>query len=180
MSQFAIFHFDLDLDLKGYCSARRAAQVYFDRRKTSSCHTPVGFRPSILEYAMAESTLLHLAQDLEWLGCELEYCGKKHAHEGFPGSGPTWDAFLEKQRGVLTTADKVERELKGLVKFNPTRLVGVNFPLAAALDAITELLAAVDEIKVCAQVAVHDLPVKVRGFTKMVTTYLGSEASISR
>jgi hypothetical protein len=128
---------------------------------------------------MVDSPLIHLAQDLEWLGCELEYIGKKHAHEGFPQSGPTWDAFLEKQRGVLTTADKVERELKGLVKFNPTRLVGVHFPLAAALDAISELLAAVDEIKVCAQVAVHDLPSKVRGFTKMVSSYLGADASIS-
>jgi hypothetical protein len=129
---------------------------------------------------MAESTLLHLAQDLEWLGCELEYCGKKHAHEGFPESGPTWDAFLEKQRGVLTTADKIERELKGLVRFNPTKLVGVNFPLDAALDAISALLAAVDEIKQCSQFAVHELPAKVRGFTKMVSNYLGSEASVHR
>src|SRR5579863_9296625 len=129
---------------------------------------------------MAESPLLHLAQDLEWLGCELEFIGKKHAHEGFPESGPTWDAFLEKQGGVMTTVDKIERELKGLVRFNPTKLVGVNFPLAAALDAITELLAAVDEIKQCSQVAVHELPGKVRGFTRMVSDYLGSEASVTR
>lgn len=127
---------------------------------------------------MADQPLLHLAQDLEWLGCELEFYGKKHAHEGFPESGPTWDTFLEKQRGVLTTADKIERELKGLVRFNPTKLVGVNFPLAAALDAISELVAAVDDIKQYSQVAVHELPAKVRGFTKMVSDYLGSEASL--
>jgi hypothetical protein len=137
-------------------------------------------RASVPVSAMTESPLLHLAQDLEWLGCELEYIGKKHAHEGFPQSGPTWDAFLEKQRGVMTTVDKIERELKGLIRFNPANLVGVNFPLAAALDAVTELLGAVDEIKQCSQVAVHELPAKVRDFTKMVSSYLGSEASVVR
>lgn len=129
---------------------------------------------------MTDHPLLHLAQDLEWLGCELEFYGKKHALEGFPETGPTWDIFLEKQRGVLTTADKIERELKGLVRFNPTQLVGVSFPLAAALDSISELVAAVEDIKICSRMAVHELPSKVRSFTKMVGAYLGSEASLTR
>jgi hypothetical protein len=128
---------------------------------------------------MVDETLLHLAQDLEWLGCELEFYGKKHALEGFPESGPTWDTFLEKQRGVLTTADKIERELKGLVRFNPTLLVGVNFPLAAALESIGELLAAVEDIKECSRMAVHEIPSKVRSFSKMVSTYLMSESSLT-
>ncbi len=128
---------------------------------------------------MADQPLLHLAQDLEWLGCELEYLGKKHALEGFPEAGPTWDTFLEKQRGVLATADKVERELKGLVRFNPTDLVGVNFPLSAALDSVSELIGAVEDIKICSRMAVQELPTKVRSFTKMVGVYLGSEASLT-
>ena len=74
---------------------------------------------------MPARQLLRLAQDLEWLGCELEYYGHKHALEGFPESGPTWETFREKQRGVLTTADKIDRELKSAVRFNPTALMGV-------------------------------------------------------
>lgn len=128
---------------------------------------------------MVDERLLHLAQDLEWLGCELEFYGKKHALEGFPEAGPTWDTFLEKQRGVITTADKIERELKGLVRFNPTLLVGVNFPLAAALESIGELLGAVEDIKECARLAVHEIPSKVRSFAKMVSSYLTSESSLT-
>ena len=64
---------------------------------------------------MAEPTILQLAQDLEWLGCEEEHYGHKHAMEGFPEAGPSWDTFREKQRGVLITADKIERELKNAV-----------------------------------------------------------------
>jgi hypothetical protein len=121
---------------------------------------------------MAEAKLLQLAQDLEWLGCELEYFGHKHALEGFPGAGPTWDLFREKQRGVLTTTDKIERELKNFVRFNPTRLVGVEYPITETLDSITDLLGTVETIKQAAAFAVHELPPLVRGFTKMVEHYL--------
>jgi len=121
---------------------------------------------------MAESALLKLAQDLEWLGCELEYLGHKHAMEGFPESGPAWDLFREKQRDVLATADKIERELKNFVRFNPTRLVGVEYPISETLDSITELLGTVETIKQAAAFAVHQLPPLVRSFTKMVEGYL--------
>jgi len=121
---------------------------------------------------MAVPRLLHLAQDLEWLGCELEYFGHQHALEGFPESGPTWDVFREKQRGVLTTTDKIQRELKNFVRFNPTGLVGVEYPVTEALDSITDLLAAVETIKQAAGFAVHDLPLLVRNFTEMVDRYL--------
>lgn len=127
---------------------------------------------------MADHKLLQLAQDLEWLGCELEYVGHKHALEGFPEAGPAWERFLEKQRGVLTTADKIERELKGAVRFNPTSLVGVEYPLEATLDSITELLTTVEDIKQAAVVAVHELPPKVRNFTRMVDSYLGVVGSL--
>ena len=121
---------------------------------------------------MPEPKLLQLAYELEWLGVELEYVGKKHAHEGFPNSGETWTSFAEKQRGVLITADKIERELKAAIRFNPTALVGVDFPLREALDGLTELLAAVEDIKQTAIVAVHNLPAKVRAFTRLVSSYL--------
>ena len=121
---------------------------------------------------MPEPKLLQLAQDLEWLGCELEYVGQKHALEGFPESGQTWDQFREKQRGVLATADKVERELKNFVRFNPTRLVGVEYPLSQALDSITDLLGRAEAIKAAAAYSVHELPLLVRSFTKMVEGYL--------
>jgi hypothetical protein len=123
---------------------------------------------------MPEPRVLQLAQDLEWLGCELEYVGHKHALEGFPESGPAWDQFREKQRGVLATADKVERELKNFVRFNPARLVGVEYPIAQALDSITDLLRNAETIKQAAAVAVNELPPLVRNFTKMVEEYLES------
>jgi hypothetical protein len=121
---------------------------------------------------MSEPTLLHLAQDLEWLGCEEEHYGHRHAMEGFPEAGPSWDTFREKQCGVLTTADKIERELKNAVRFNPTRLVGVDYPLGETLDSITDLLNAVEDIKQAAVFAVHTLPPMVRSFTNMVERYL--------
>jgi hypothetical protein len=121
---------------------------------------------------MAESKLLQLAYELEWLGCELEYCGQKHALQGFPNAGEAWTTFLEKQRGVLTTADKIQRELKAAVRFNPTSLVGVEFPLEETLDNVSEMMAAVEDIKETAVHAVHNLPAKVRAFTRMVANYL--------
>ena len=62
--------------------------------------------------------MLQLAQDLEWLGCELEHYGHQHAVLGRPESGPVWDTFCEKRRGVLVTADKIERELKFKAEFS--------------------------------------------------------------
>ena len=121
---------------------------------------------------MPEPKLLQLAQDLEWLGCELEFVGHKHALEGFPESGQTWDRFREKQRGVLATADKVERELKNFVRFNPTRLVGVEYPIAQSLDSITDLLGNAEAIKQAAAYSVQELPPLVRSFTKLVEGYL--------
>jgi hypothetical protein len=127
---------------------------------------------------MAEPRLLQLAEELEWLGCELEYLGHKHALEGFPECGPAWDLFREKQRGVVATTDKVERELKNFVRFNPTRLVGVEYPISESLNSITALLARAETIKQAAAYAVHGLPPLVRGFTKMVEGYLQAVGDI--
>lgn len=128
---------------------------------------------------MAEAKLLRLARDLEWQGCELEHYGKKHALEGFPGVGATWEEFLRKQRGVLVTVDKITRELKSAVRYNPARLMGVEYPLDAALETVANLLSAVEDIRHTAVFGVHDLPHKVRDFTRMVETYCGKASPVS-
>lgn len=124
--------------------------------------------------------IVNLAQDLEWLGCELEYIGHKHALEGFPGTGPTWNAFLEKQKGVLETAEKVQRQLKGAVRYNPTPLVGVNYPLKDTLDSVANLLAAVEDIKESAVYSVQELPVRVREFTRMIQYEFGESEDVDK
>ena len=113
---------------------------------------------------MSKHKLLQLAQDLEWLGCEQEYYGHKHALEGYPHSGPAWDSFLERKRGVLTTSNKIERELTNVVRFDPREMVGIAYPLGEALDAVGSLLTAVETIKQVAEFAVDQLPALVRNF----------------
>jgi hypothetical protein len=127
---------------------------------------------------MAAPRMLQLAQELEWLGCELEWQGKKHALEGFPQAGPSWESFVQKQRGVLVTASKVERELKGAVTYDPGSLVGVDYPLEATLDAVGAQIEALEDIKHCAAYAVHELPAKVRAFTRLVENYLAATGAL--
>jgi hypothetical protein len=123
---------------------------------------------------MASEALLQLAQDLEWLGCELEHYGHLHAQEGFPCAGATWDAFLAKQRGLVTTAEKIERELSTAVHYNPTTLVGVDYPLSATLESIAVLMAAIEDIKQAGIHSVQELPPKVRDFSRMVQSQFGA------
>jgi hypothetical protein len=120
--------------------------------------------------------LLQLAQDLEWLGCELEHYGHQHAMQGYPESGPIWEAFCLKQRGVVVTADKVLRELKNAVRYNPSELVGVDYPVDEALDAVAALMQEIEEIKHCSVFEVQTIPSKVREFTRLVGRYLEATA----
>ena len=121
---------------------------------------------------MPEPLLLQLAQDLEWLGCELEHYGHQHAMLGFPEAGPSWDTFCEKRRGVQMIADKIEHELKNAVRYNPSGLMGVEFPLDETLGLIAALLEEVEEIKGCSVFAVQLIPSRVRAFAKMIEGYL--------
>ena len=125
-------------------------------------------------HAVAIHKLFQLAQDLEWLGVELEFYAQRHAGAGSPESGPAWVDFLAKQRGVLLTIDKIERELKGAIRFNPTSLVGVEFPLEIAFESISTLLEAAEDIRHSTITAAGELARKVRNFTKMVETYLNT------
>jgi hypothetical protein len=120
-----------------------------------------------------EPVLLQLARELEWLGCELEYQGMRHAHEGFPEAGPTWEEFVRMRQGVLATIEKLERELKGSIKYNPASVVGVAYPIQQALDSLAILIESLEEIRIAAVTAVHELPAKVRAFTQLVMVYLG-------
>ncbi len=124
--------------------------------------------------------MLQLAQDLEWLGCELEHYGHEHAMVGYPQSGPVWDTFCAKQRGVLVTADKIERELKNAVRFNPSWLAGVEYPLDETLDSIAALLGTVEEIKRCSVFAVQEVPSRVRTFTRMIEQYFQAAGNVPR
>ena len=126
---------------------------------------------------MPQHKLLQLAQDLEWLGCEQEYYGHKHALEGYPQAGPAWDSFLEKKRGVLATSNKIERELTNVVRFDPGEMVGVAYPLGETLDAVGALLMGVDTIKQAAEFAVDQVPSLVRNFTRMVEGYLDASGA---
>jgi hypothetical protein len=129
---------------------------------------------------MPEPILLRLAQELEWLGCELEFYGHKHAMEGYPHQGATWDTFRDKQRGFMITAQKIEHELKNAIRYNPSLLVGVAWPLEDALESITGLLGAIEDIKQAAIFDVDRLPHMVRGFTKTVQGYLSATGAVTR
>lgn len=127
-----------------------------------------------MEDLMGGTQLHRLAQGLEWLGSELEHYRQEYARAGSPTEGPAWDAFLRQQRGVLTTADKIERELKAAIGFNPKTLLGVEYPLEEAFDLVTELLGAVEEIRQAAHFSADQVAPKVRSFTRMLQTYLNT------
>ncbi|HEV2495331.1 MAG TPA: hypothetical protein VG204_19920 [Terriglobia bacterium] len=121
---------------------------------------------------MKDERLLQLAQQLEWLGCEASFYAQKRGEMSA-------ELFLEKQRELLATADKIERELKGTVRFNLSSLVGVEYPLEWTLDSITDMLAGVEDIRQCALGAVDELPPKVRQFTHLVEAYVSAAVPIA-
>ncbi len=125
---------------------------------------------------MAFENLLHLSNDLEWLGVELEQIGHVHALQGYPHAGETWKEFQEKQKGVLLTCDKIEHQLKDTVRYDTGKLVGIALPVDDALNAIAQLLEAVEKIKWMAVYQVHDLPEAVRCFNQMVHGAFGQAA----
>jgi hypothetical protein len=110
--------------------------------------------------------ITQLAQDLEWLGHEAPFYNRNYI-----GSGP--DLSLEKQQEILRTAEKIERELKLAIRYNPNSLVDVDYPLEATLDSIAELLAAIEDIKITALVGNRDLPRKIKQFIHMIESTFG-------
>jgi hypothetical protein len=117
------------------------------------------------EDVMAEVRLMQLVQDLEQLGTEVSFFGCKPAGRGLTG-------FREKQLEVVRTADKIGRELAGEIRFNPARLIGIEYPLAQEIESITDLLAGLEDIKWCATSSVQELPAKTRKFARLLEGHL--------
>ncbi|MGH9325148.1 MAG: hypothetical protein ACRD2B_00455 [Terriglobia bacterium] len=114
---------------------------------------------------MAEQRLLQLTQDLKRLGTEECYFVQQPP-------GAAIESFLEKQREVLITADKLIKELAGEVRFNPQRLLGIEYPLDSEIDSISQLLEGLEDIKEAAVDAVEDLPVKTHIFAELLDGHL--------
>lgn len=81
---------------------------------------------------------------------------------------------------MLITAQKVERELKSAVRFNPTELLGVDYPLDTALEVVGELLNALEDVKWSAAYAVQALPAKVQGFRRMIEVFVSALGAVAR
>jgi len=101
--------------------------------------------------------LLKLAQDLEWQVLEL----RRLRGDGM-GDERRAKAAVERHHVLLATVDKIQRELLDTVRFDPLRLVGVGGPISATLDAVGDLLVALDEIRQHATTDVNSLPSAVR------------------
>ena len=108
---------------------------------------------------MGQGRLLHLAQELERLGAEECFYYQSAA-------APALQQFLNKQQELLITADKLQRELAGEIRYNPTRLMGIDYPLDEELDTISGLMAGIEEIKQSAVHSVDELPVKTEILAK--------------
>jgi len=114
--------------------------------------------------------ITQLAQDLEWLGREAPYFATGTA-------GVDTALTVDKSHEILRTVEKLDRELKSAIRYNPRSLVGVDYPLEAILESVAELLAALDEIKSCALAADRDLPDKVKHLTRMIDNTFGPMAA---
>jgi hypothetical protein len=86
--------------------------------------------------------LLQLAQELDWQTLELLRAGVDP-----PAGARSPEPLEERQRGLIATADKIQRELLATVRFDPARLVGVGGPIDATFDALAGLLVAIDEVR---------------------------------
>jgi hypothetical protein len=112
-----------------------------------------------------EVKLMQLAQDLQQLSAEALFYGQRAAGSGL-------NDFLEKQREIIRTADKIGRELAGEIRFNPARLIGIEYPLEQEIDSISNLLTGLEDIKDSVVNAVDDLPTKARVFAKLLENHL--------
>jgi len=101
--------------------------------------------------------LLQLAQELDWQVMDLNRACER------PVSGVKKEAVEMRQKTVLATADKIQRELLASVRFDPLRLVGVGGPISDTLDSLAELLLALDKIRQEADGGTS-LPSTVRSF----------------
>lgn len=102
---------------------------------------------------MPQPRLLHLARELERLSSEECFY-----YQQAPAAG--LQRFLSTQQELLTTADKLQRELAGEISYNPARLMDMEYPFDEELDAISDLMVGVEEIKHSAVDSIDELPAK--------------------
>ena len=122
--------------------------------------------------------LLELGQQLEWQVLQLRRSGSEAPSEAAPDDGfgpainnPATEALHERQRAVIATADKIQRELLSTVRFDPLRLVGVGGPIADILDSVADLIVAIDEIRRDATSNIAGLPSTVRSLQGLLRGY---------
>jgi hypothetical protein len=122
--------------------------------------------------------LLKLGQQLEWQVLQLRGAGPEAPAGAAPQDGlgsamddPVAETLLERQRAVIATADKIQRELLSTVRFDPLRLVGVGGPLVGTLDTVADLIVAIDEIRCDATNNIAGLPSTVRSFQGLLRGY---------
>lgn len=113
---------------------------------------------------MGRDRMQHLAQELERLGAEECFYHQRAA-------GPALQLFLNKQQELLVTADKLLRELAGEVRYNPARLMDIEYPLDEEIETISGLMAGIEEIKQSAVDSVDELPARTGALAKTLAGY---------
>jgi hypothetical protein len=119
--------------------------------------------------------LLQLAQELDWQAMDLRHTCEAPASRSLPGS----EAVEIRQRNVLATVDKIQRELLASVRFDPLRLVGVGGAISDTLDSLAELLLALDKIRHAATGGVDRLPSTVRSFQGLLQGFCNDGAPMA-
>lgn len=110
---------------------------------------------------MGQDRLMHLAQELERLGTEECFYYQQ-------ATGPAIRQFLSKQQELLITAEKMQRELAAEIRYNPARLMGIDYPIAEELEAISGMMAGLEEIKVSAVDSVDELPARTEMLSRVL------------
>ena len=108
--------------------------------------------------------LLKLAQELDWQVLELRQ-SKVNVAEA-PSSE---EEGLE--RRVIVTADKIQRELLAMVRFDPVRLFGIGGPIGPTIDALGDLLVAIDQIRHDTVTGSGSLPSTVGSFRGLLKEF---------
>ncbi|MGH9432874.1 MAG: hypothetical protein ACRD3T_15155 [Terriglobia bacterium] len=114
---------------------------------------------------MASGRLRQLTQDLERLVHEEQYIRRQSLATSLA-------EFMEKQREVVFTVSKIERELSTEVRFNPAPLIGIDYPIADALESLSALVTQLEEIRSCAGQNVSQLPEKVGEFKRKLADFV--------
>jgi hypothetical protein len=117
--------------------------------------------------------LLQLGQELDWQALEL-----RRSEAEMEGVGDR-ESIQERQRRVIATADKIQRELLASVRFDPLRLVGVGGPIGATLDSVSDLLVAIDAVRQNALTAASDLPSSVKSLQGLLQGFCNDGAPVA-